>query len=265
MTNPKRRLPLGLIAAGLIVTLATIGVVSGLWSKNLVIAGDVSTGDLNVDWTTASSNDEFGPDACTAFGSPDGPDPGTAPDCPAERKDVGSLSCTIDEVDQQILHFTITNGYPSYEADCEVHLTNTGSIPFLITGFAIDTSNSDPPLTNCAPFGAPSPSSLVILCDQLKIGFIDGVGQQIDPGNETASSVIVHVEQKAAQNHCTGTSFLIPPTGYVLVVPDCDPADNPNLVSYEFTIKECVAQWNEEATYEQCVLSPQHEGPVFAP
>ncbi len=263
MTNRKHRLPLGLIAAGLIVTLATIGVVSGLWSKNLVIAGDVTTGDLNVDWTTASSNDEFGPDVCTDFGGFD---------CEGlVRKDVGSLACTVDEVDQQILHFTITNGYPSYEADCEVHLTNTGSIPFLITGFAIDTSGSDPPLTNCAPFGPPDPGALVILCDQLKIGFIDGVGLQIDPGNETASSVIVHVEQGAAQNHCTGTSSFFPvpagplAPGFVVVAPDCDPADNPNLVSYEFTIKECVAQWNEQATYEQCVLSPQHEGPVFAP
>lgn len=263
MSNRKRHIPLGILAAGLLGVLAVMGVASGLWSKNLVTNGSVVTGDLNVDWTTASSNDEFGPDACTVFGRPN---------CIGlVRKDVGSLGCTIDPVDHQIIHFTIFNGYPSYEADCEVHLTNTGSIPFLITGFAIDTSGSTPPLTNCHPFGAPDPGKVVILCDQLKIGFIDGVGQQIDPGNETASSVIVHVEQGAAQNHCTGTSSFIPipagplAPGFVFVTPTCDPADNPNLVSYEFTIKECVAQWNEKATYQDCVLSKQHEGPVFAP
>lgn len=263
MTKRKLHLPLGLLAAGLLGVLAVMGVVSGLWSKNLVIHGEVTTGDLNVDWTTASSNDEFGPDSCTTFGRPD---------CVGlVRKDVGSLGCDIDKDDHQIIHFTIANGYPSYEADCEVHLTNTGSIPFLITGFAIDTAHSNPPLTNCAPVGPTDPDALVILCDQLKIGFIDGVGQQIDPGHQTASSVIVHVEQGAAQNHCTGTSSFFPvlvgplKPGFVVVSPDCDPANNPNLVSYEFTIKECVAQWNEKADYKQCVLSEQHEGPVFAP
>ena len=130
MKKTKFGLPLGMVAGTLLLVLASMGVVFGLWSKNLVINGTVTTGDLNVDWTTASSGDEFGPDDCTQFGSPDGPDAGTAPDCPEVRKDVGSMICFVDDVDQQILHFQITNGYPSYEADCEVHLTNTGSIPF---------------------------------------------------------------------------------------------------------------------------------------
>jgi len=49
LTN--KRVPLGLIVAGLFVVLATIGIVNGLWSKNLVVHGVVTTGDLNVDWT----------------------------------------------------------------------------------------------------------------------------------------------------------------------------------------------------------------------
>jgi len=253
----RKRVPIGVLAVGLLMILASIGIVNGLWSKNLVIHGVVETGDLNVDWTTASSGDNFGPDECTDFGGFDCD--GLVP------KDVGSLDCFIDNVDAQILHFEISNGYPSYEADCEVHLTNTGSIPFVIRGFTIDASNSSPPLTNCVVSG--TAQSQIVLCDQLKIGYIDGVGLQIDPGGETASSVIVHVEQAAAQNTCTGTSVFIPipagplAPGFVDVTPDC--TATPNI--YEFDIKVCVAQWNEAATYEQCVTSPQHEGPEFEP
>jgi hypothetical protein len=240
------------LATGLLVILAAIGVVNGLWSKNLVINGTVATGDLNVDWTTASSGDDFGPDDCTDFGGFD---------CDGLiRKDVGTLDCFVDEGDAQILHFRISNGYPSYEADCEVHLTNTGSVPFIIRGFEIDTSNSSPPLTGCEVIDESS-QSLIVLCDQLKIGYIDGVGLQIDPGDETASSVIVHVEQAAAQNTCTGTTEVVGSTTPLIIVdPDCTEVEN----TYEFDIKVCVAQWNEAATYDDCVASDQHEGPGSA-
>lgn len=254
-----RRLPLGVIAAALLVGLATIGIVNGLWSKNLVINGTVTTGDLNVDWVVASSGDLFGPDGCTDFGGFD---------CAfLVPKDVGSLDCFIDDEDAQILHFEIFNGYPSYEADCEVHMANTGSIPFVIRGFAIDTSNSSPPLTNCVVVES-SDQTQVIKCDQLKVGWFDNVGVQCDPGSQCgASSLLVHVEQAAAQNTCTGTSSFFPIStgplapGFVVVSPTC--TATPNI--YDFQIKVCVAQWNEAATYEQCVLSEQHEGPEFPP
>jgi hypothetical protein len=252
----NRHLPLGLLAGALLIALASIGIVNGLWSKNLVVSGTVETGDLNVDWTDlSSSRDVGGVDSCTSFGSPDGPDPGTAPDCPAVRKDVGNLDCFVDAEDGQILHFIIHNGYPSYEADCQYHFANTGSIPFVVIGAVVDTTNSDPAITGCAPDSDPDPGTIIILCDQIKIGYFDNIGEQIDPGQQESGSLIVHVEQQAAQSDCTADSvdvFGVVHVGNVVCT---------RLVDYEFQIKICVAQWNEAATYDQCVESPQHTGP----
>ena len=48
----------GALFMGLIVLLGVMGVVSGLWSKNLVINGQVTTGDLNADWDCGYTNDD---------------------------------------------------------------------------------------------------------------------------------------------------------------------------------------------------------------
>jgi hypothetical protein len=260
----NRRAPLGFLGAGLLIILATIGVVNGLWSKNLVINGTVTTGDLNVDWVVASSGDEFGPDDCTGS-------IGTLPPwnplfpCPSPDKDVGSMFCEVDEGDAQIINFEVFNGYPSYEADCEVEFLNTGSIPVNVIGFAIIPGDD---LTNCGLI-INLTQSKVLQCDQLKIGFFDNVGLQVDPGDQPGSSIRIHVEQAAEQNNCSGTTFLNPGGGPVgpfpQVTSNCPEELNPELVSYEFAVKLCVAQWNEEASFEDCVDSAQHEGPPNGP
>jgi hypothetical protein len=238
-----------LAAAAFLVVLATIGIVNGLWSKNLVVNGTVETGDLRVDWNRVSNNDEFGPDDCTDFGGFD---------CDGLiRKDVGRLECEIDEDDPQILHFRIFNGYPSYEADCEYHFENTGSIPFHVIGFVIDPGDS---LTDCSGDIDPDPAVATTLCDQLKIGYFDNIGAQVDPGNEVSGSIIVHVEQGAAQGTCTGTTTLFDPPGSAPPFPVVDPTCT-ETQTYDFFIKVCVAQWNEQANYEDCIGSAQHEGP----
>jgi hypothetical protein len=171
-------------------------------------------------------------------------------------KDVGKFKCFRDATDQQILHFQVQNGYPSYEADCEYHFRNTGSIPFNVIGAVIDGNSG---LTNCV-------SSIVggtvfLDCDQLTVGYFDNIGDQVDPGEEKSGSLKVHVKQAAEQSDCTAQSTDIPGGNPAVIVHSiqCDPA---TLVSYEFDVKVCVAQWNEAATYEQCTQSPQHEGPT---
>jgi hypothetical protein len=239
----KPALPIGVLATALLVGLATIGIVNGLWSKNLVILGTVETGDLNADWTTSSGSDGQGSlDPCS--------NPWNPIDCDSfPHKDVGQLDCLIDDEDQQIVHFVVRNAYPSYEADCEVHFTNTGTIPWNVIGFAIDPAEG---LTNCI-IEAQGGQSLTVACDQMTIKYVDNVGVQFDPGDEGASSFIIHVEQAAAQGTCTGTGF-----GTASWTTTCT-----ERASYAVDLKACVAQWNETATFQQCVESPQHEGPGF--
>jgi hypothetical protein len=246
------------LATGLLVVLAAIGVVNGLWSKNLVINGTVETGDLQVDFTDLSRSADPGLDPCTSFGSPDGPDEGTAPDCPDVPKNVAVTQCFVHPNDDQILVVRIFNGYPSYEGDCEYHFANTGSIPFNVIGAVVDEGQN---LTGCGPDTNTGPA-VVVFCDQLKIGYFDNIGEQVDPGEDESGSLIVHVQQPALQSDCTAETELRDsqtpggPDEITVVGLECT-----RVQSYEFFIKICVAQWNEAADYESCAGSLQHEGP----
>ena len=190
----------------LVSSLASVGVGYGLWSKTLFIDGTVDTGRVHARWTLAT---------CAEFHPwPRGGNPGEV-----EGKDVGRTTTLIDPQDPQILHVTIDNGYPSYAVDCQVHFTNDGTIPFFIRGTGIVPISLN--LTNCVPTGN---ISKTLKCDQLTVKFVDNIGVQLDPADEAASSLLVHVEQPADQ-----------------------------LATYKFDVLVCMAQWNEPATFNQCV------------
>ena len=140
-------------------------------------------------------------------------------------KDVGSTTISIDPQDNNLLHLVLNNAYPSYSVDCEVEYVNDGTIPWVIRGTTIIPLSAN--LHNCVLTGN---QTKTLTCDELTVVLVDGVGSQIDPGDGVASSVRVHVEQPAAQN-----------------------------AEYLFAIQVCVAQWNEFATFNQCVAAaPPH-------
>jgi hypothetical protein len=96
-----------------------------------------------------------------------------------------------------------------------------GTIPVILRGTTIvPTSNN---LTNCTLIVGPTGQAKTLKCDQLTVKYTDGIGVQLHPGDEEASSLTVHVEQPADQN-----------------------------ATYTFDVLECMAQWNEAATAEQC-------------
>jgi hypothetical protein len=136
-----------------------------------------------------------------------------------DGKDVGSTTATVDPDDNNLLHLMIENGYPSYSVDCEVEYVNDGTIPWVIRGTTIVSLS--PNLHNCVLTGN---QTKTLSCQELTVVLVDGVGSQIDPGDGVASSVRVHVEQPAEQN-----------------------------AEYNFAIQICVAQWNEAATFNECV------------
>jgi hypothetical protein len=262
----RKHLPLGFLAVGAIAILAVIGVVNGLWSKNLIVQGTVETGDLRVDWTAASCNEFWTwprlPQSTPDFGEYLG-------------KDVGNTVVSIGDPEDihgdQVLVVTLNNTYPSYGVDCELHWSNTGSIPVNFSGFSIAAGDGGAPLTGCVleEFGGGAVKQLT--CNEVTIALVDGLQDQIDPCapeligtiqcDQAAHSLFIRVNQPAEQSDCTADTVDDSNPPEVTGV-ECDPE---TLVTYEFFVKLCVAQWNEEATYEQCVTSPQHEGPVFEP
>jgi hypothetical protein len=198
------------MAFALVCAVAALGVGYALWSKSLLILGTVDTGRVDARWTLAT---------CTEFYPwPVGGNSGEV-----EGKDVGWTTTQIDPQDPAVLHVTINNGYPSYAVDCQVHFTNSGTIPVFMRGTTIIPVSVN--LTNCTLTGN---QSKTLDCDELTVKFVDNIGSQFDPGDELASSLVVHVEQPADQ-----------------------------LATYEFEVEVCMAQWNEPATAAQCFSAAQ--------
>jgi len=270
MTARKAFMSAGGLFMMLIVMLGVLGIVNGLWSKNLVVEGTVTTGDLNADWDCGWTNDDgvggsegtiqgsHGCDQSAAatvepFGD-DGADPHGSFDFPYSEpfveKDVGECTLEIDpdevnggeDFGDQVAAVTIVNAYPSYECTITLWLSNTGSIPFNITGSVLsDVSDLPIELLNGA-------------CE------FDLEDPQVDPGNEKQLECTVHVLQEAEQNVCSGTTtYPGAPDGTSL--PTVDHNCTSTSVQYDFDIKVCVAQWNESATYGECTSSSEHEGP----
>jgi len=198
----------------LLLALATVGVGYGLWSKALTIEGQVLTGQVDAKW-------KF-PGCFEFYPWPDGGFIGEV-----EGKEVGEWSLGIDPADDQILHFTIRNGYPSYAVHCAVTFQVEGTIPVIIRGIAVEPGEG---LTeeDCELSVTPDGSETLLSCPELTVIYIDGLGSQLHPGGKAESSLLVHVEQQADQN-----------------------------AVYGFDVKVCMAQWNEEATAEECFAAAQ--------
>jgi hypothetical protein len=232
---------------GLIVVLGAIGIVNGLWSKNLVINGTVETGDLNADWDCAYTNDDaenFDPPSegpCSTVTAETG-DTGLDPDnwdwplfndWDHPLKNVGRCTVEIDDPDlepygAQVAHVLIENAYPSYECTITLFLSNTGTIPFNLIGSEFLVKAGD-------EIGIEGLSSIEGEEDCV----FDGVSPQVDPGQEKRIDCTVHVKQTAEQNDCEGNGLFTTADWDWLCV-------NSPLVDYEFGLMVCVAQWNED-------------------
>jgi hypothetical protein len=189
----------------LLAALATTGVAYGLWSETLTIRGTVHTGEVDARWTFVS---------CAEFYPwPQGGHSGEV-----EGKDVGVTMAQIDPNDPHILRLTVENAYPSYAVDCQVHFMVEGTVPVRVRGTMIRPTSAN---LTCREVTGDQTKTLV--CDQMTIRYFDGIGSQIHPGDEAASSLMFHVEQAAAENS-----------------------------TYEFEVGVCLAQWNEDPSPEEC-------------
>lgn len=189
MTARKWRSPVLLLVLALLLALASLGLGYGLWSKTLTIDGTVSTGTVHAKWTSAVTTD---PDGAKDIKDETGA---------RSDKDVGMLECTIDD-NPQILHYTIHDGYPSYYADCQVEWLNDGTIP-------VDVAD-----LRAGPEGGPLvsiPFDTWVDLDldgdtfyDINLKVVNGLLEQIDPGESDAYSVWVHVKQDAPQDAVLG-------------------------------------------------------------
>lgn len=242
-----------------LVALATVGVGYGLWSKVLTIEGTVNTGDVNAAFNTPFTDDDDdrndpNRDAgdtgnCpVGSGSCDPKETGAEIDTPQaiadHRYDKGVASCVaglavIDpdpaQDGNQGATVTISEGYPSYHCTAWFPIVNNGSIPLHLAGVTVagfpavrcedgtwrlDLDEDEGFDIEVCVSGLPGPED-------------DPV--QIHPENWQGAQAFyldldIHVMQAAQQNH-----------------------------KYQFDTQICLHQWNEEASFAECVAA--YEGP----
>ncbi len=166
----------------LILTLGSIGIVHGLWSKSLSVDVTVESGDINTDWVQIITSDQSGQvntaQISTAF----------LPSCDAAIGGVGDDS----QFGDQVAYVVITEAAPGYSCDIKAFLENTGSIPFNIIGIngILDAANDEG--LSFEDLNGPDPG----VCELL-----DALGNSttdpVDPGEEAIVHCKVVVDPSA--------------------------------------------------------------------
>jgi hypothetical protein len=116
----------------LIVTLGSIGVVNGLWSKSLTLEATVESGDINTDWIEITTSDQSAVLNTATISTV------SLPGCEAT---IGG----DPEFGDQVGNVVITDAVPAYWCEIEASVRNTGSVPFNIIGInaILDAANDE--------------------------------------------------------------------------------------------------------------------------
>ncbi|MGI5883037.1 MAG: hypothetical protein ACOX7L_08190 [Dethiobacteria bacterium] len=120
------------IALILVLAFGLIGGAYAAWGDTLYAHGTVATGDVDVIFTKAKSNDP------PAVGGEEMPDPGQP-----EGKDVASTEVVKSE-DGKSLFVTIENAYPGYVSEIDFTVKNNGSIPVKLVDKTCQIKSGDP-------------------------------------------------------------------------------------------------------------------------
>lgn len=129
----RKTLPAGILFMVLIVALAGMAVVYGLWSETLIINGVVETGsvDAALSLEEVDQSGDFN-DGCPAGGFTIGQDcDGDGElndDMEAEDKDIAECAARLSE-DGNTLDVVVTNAYPSFNCFVRWNVENNGTIP----------------------------------------------------------------------------------------------------------------------------------------
>jgi hypothetical protein len=187
----KKSLPVGAIVMLIILALATVGVGYGLWSKTLVIRGEVNTGFLDAGLSLKEVDQSYDFNDGTVGN-------GVNDDDEWLGKDVAE--CVAELIDPWTMDVTITNAYPSFNCFVRYDVHSRGTIPFDLYGpdYFYDM-DGDGEMEFIGTGGL-----YTIEVDELHVntfpfcGIEDGM--QVDPDDpEVLCDLHVHVKQGAAQ------------------------------------------------------------------
>jgi len=199
----RKRLPVWALVVVLILALAGLGLGYAHWWYTLTDSGTVTTGKWHAYWDGTFTDDgghvdnvnkDDGDIPCaddpncifpkTGPGSESARDPsGPGPNPPRYDKAIGHCASWVTDDDgKQVLHWEVSNAYPSYYCTVWAHIINDGSVPMKIYFRSL---TADP---------------------EVEVGFIEAggfgfnCGDQIDPGESFQVGMWIHVKQTAVPN-----------------------------------------------------------------
>jgi hypothetical protein len=167
--------------AVVMIALMVAGISFAMWTETINISGYVNTGEVDVSWSV-----------------------GDGYDSEPEAKDVSSISGTVSQ-DGNTLTVTVSNAYPCIDYILPIDVSNTGTIPVIISDIVVDEGN------------LPTGCTVEILPDPAPNKDPDiAMGSQIERNGAAYGLLHVHLTNDAVEN------------GY-----------------YWFTVTVTVVQWNE--------------------
>lgn len=149
------------ISLVMVLSFVLMGVAFAAWTENITINGTVATGNYDVTFTSAASNDA-----------------GVTVDQGKDRN-VGVTEATI-AADSKSITVTGTNAYPGYNATLTYKVKNTGTIPVKV---------------NAANVVIPAASD-----GKITVTASDPAGVVLDPDGEYTGTVLATVTDAAAES-----------------------------------------------------------------
>ncbi|NIM92150.1 MAG: hypothetical protein GTO18_00335 [Anaerolineales bacterium] len=213
----RKTIPVGVLFMIMVLALASLGVGYGLWSKTLVITGEVRTGDVHAMFMDAFTDDDDkvdnpdkdsqDTDECIDLGDvdrftegDDNPISGfTSCDPAASGKDIKPhydkdvAACVAEILDPQTAKVTKYNVYPSYYCTAWFDILNDGSIPVKVQSVKINGQPVRPSVITPFDLDDDELADVEIHVSEIK------VCQQIEPNELVQMDIDQHVLQEAPQ------------------------------------------------------------------
>lgn len=138
---------IGVLFLVLMVGMAAVGASYALWAKTITLTGTVATGDVDIQFSNAITNDAENPGQLDekefgswTFGNID--DPATW-SWTGNRYDKNVAWCDVSGAPGYTLSLTAGNTYPSYYCSAAFSVDNIGSIPVKINGLKLTEISKD--------------------------------------------------------------------------------------------------------------------------
>ena len=247
-----------LLAAVAVISTALFGSAYTLWYQDLSTKTDIATATLDASITCLNPADNE---------SATWPPPGIggvfqAYPVAAIVKDVASASL-VTQTDVHRVDLLISNAYPVYAWDCEIHARNTTSLPWHLEDIKITVLQCDANGNNCVPLNTPTgqwTTNCVYVDGECTWGNMGINPPNYPQGLSSWSPLFVDVtDWEGCQVHNTSAFGL---SGSFFVGVNQSAKQN---TTYKLTVEYQANQWNESNYTGVCgQLKPGATGPMLS-